>query len=227
MIEFEIEQDNTIDVETQNDETIEIKTTVDSIEFKNITGNVEDNSKLVNYIDSHGGKIDKIKVNGTEQPIENKAVDLSIPTKTSDLVNDSNFVNQTELATKQDVITANTELDIKKVNFGDGTYVDKATLQQTSSAIQNLNENKVDKETGKGLSTNDYSNEEKQKLDDVVSDVDDIKELIPNDASSTNQLADKNYVDTHIPTIPSFQLEFDWTTGSKSLVDIKGTIQDI
>ena len=43
------------------------------------------------YVNTNGGKIDKIKVNGTEQTITNKAVDIKIPTKTSDLTNDSNF----------------------------------------------------------------------------------------------------------------------------------------
>ena len=44
------------------------------------------------YVNANGGKIDKIKVNGTEQTITNKAVDITVPTKTSDLTNDSNFV---------------------------------------------------------------------------------------------------------------------------------------
>lgn len=43
------------------------------------------------YADQHGGKIDVIKVNGTAQTITNKTVDISVPTKTSDLTNDSNF----------------------------------------------------------------------------------------------------------------------------------------
>lgn len=43
------------------------------------------------YVDQHGGKIDVIKVNGTTQTITNKTVDISVPTKTSDLTNDSNF----------------------------------------------------------------------------------------------------------------------------------------
>lgn len=44
------------------------------------------------YVNTNGGKIDKIKVNGTEQTITNKAVDITVPTKTSDLTNDSDFV---------------------------------------------------------------------------------------------------------------------------------------
>lgn len=44
------------------------------------------------YADQHGGKIDVIKVNGATQTITNKTVDISVPTKTSDLTNDSDFV---------------------------------------------------------------------------------------------------------------------------------------
>lgn len=44
------------------------------------------------YVDQNGGKIDVIKVNGTTQTITNKEVDLSVPTKLSDLTNDSNFI---------------------------------------------------------------------------------------------------------------------------------------
>lgn len=44
------------------------------------------------YVDTNGGKIDVIKVNGTSQAITNKAVDITVPTKTSDLANDSNLV---------------------------------------------------------------------------------------------------------------------------------------
>ena len=36
-------------------------------------------------------KINKIKVNGTEQTITDKSVDIFVPTKTSELINDSGF----------------------------------------------------------------------------------------------------------------------------------------
>ena len=39
--------------------------------------------------------IESIKVNGTAQTITNKSVDLTVPTKTSDLTNDDNFINNT------------------------------------------------------------------------------------------------------------------------------------
>lgn len=54
------------------------------------------------YVDTYGGKIDVIEVNGTAQPIVNKTVDISVPTKTSDLTNDgadgtSTYVETDEL----------------------------------------------------------------------------------------------------------------------------------
>lgn len=58
---------------------------------------------IPDYVDSNGGKIDTIKVNGTAQTITNKTVDISVPTKTSDLTNDgsdntSTYVEADELA---------------------------------------------------------------------------------------------------------------------------------
>lgn len=224
-----------IDLELEQEHTYELEIELDSVSFGSITGMVEDNQTLVDYIDENGGKIDKISVNGTLQPIIQKQVDITTPTKTSDLQNDSDFVNQDDLDTKQDVITSETEIDIKKVNFGDGTYVDKTTLQQTANAIQDLNQNKVDKISGKGLSTNDFTNEEKQKLSElenyddteIKQDIQDIQSLIPSEASSTNQLADKEYVDTHVPTLESFNLEINWSNSTSSLATINGKLEDI
>ena len=44
------------------------------------------------YVDTYGGKIDKIKVNGTEQTITNKAVDITVPTNTNQLTNGAGFI---------------------------------------------------------------------------------------------------------------------------------------
>ena len=54
---------------------------------------------IPDYVDSNGGKIDTIKVNGTAQTITDKTVDLSVPTKTSDITNDSGYVTSTDYAT--------------------------------------------------------------------------------------------------------------------------------
>lgn len=56
------------------------------------------------YVDTYGGKIDTIEVNGVEQAIVNKTVDITVPTKTSDLTNDGSdgidtYVEAGDLAT--------------------------------------------------------------------------------------------------------------------------------
>ena len=58
-------------------------------------GDGTSNFATESYVDTNGGKIDVIKVNGTAQTITNKEVDLTIPTKVSDLTNDSGFITNT------------------------------------------------------------------------------------------------------------------------------------
>lgn len=70
---------------------------------------------------------------------------ITIPTKTSDLANDSNFVTSTQLSTALSGYTNTTDLNV-------------------------LLDNKVDNVVGKGLSTNDYTNEYKTKLDGIESE---------------------------------------------------------
>lgn len=54
--------------------------------------------KTKEYVDSNGGKIDTIKVNGEAQAIESgKVVNIKVPAKTSDLTNDSNFVTSDQI----------------------------------------------------------------------------------------------------------------------------------
>lgn len=51
------------------------------------------------YVQQNGGKIDTISVNGTQQTITNKNVDITVPTKTSDIANDSDFQDSTDVET--------------------------------------------------------------------------------------------------------------------------------
>lgn len=57
------------------------------------------------YVDQNGGKIDVIKVNGTAQTITNKEVDLTVPTKVSDLTNDGDGTTGSKFATEDVVDT--------------------------------------------------------------------------------------------------------------------------
>lgn len=59
------------------------------------------------YVDSNGGKIDTIKVNGTAQTITNKEVDITVPTKVSDLTNDSNYQTASDVTSSINTALAN------------------------------------------------------------------------------------------------------------------------
>lgn len=88
----------------------------------------------------------KPKINNVELTGNKSLADLgiNIPTKTSELTNDANFVNQTELGTTLSGYT-------------------------NTTALNQLLADKVDKESGKGLSANDFTNTLKDKLDGIES----------------------------------------------------------
>ncbi len=80
-----------------------------------------------------------VATSGSYNDLSNKPI---IPTKTSDLTNDSNFISSSDLSN----------------NYYNKTEVD------------NLLDTKVDKVTGKGLSTEDYTTAEKTKLAGIESE---------------------------------------------------------
>lgn len=60
-------------------------------------GNAEANGKILatqEYVGNNGGKIDTVKVNNQVLEIKDKAVNVTVPTKTSELINDSNFLTE-------------------------------------------------------------------------------------------------------------------------------------
>lgn len=83
------------------------------------SGNVESDGKKLateEYVNANGGKIDSISVNGGAQEIVDKNVNITIPTKTSDLTNDSNF-----LSSIPDEYITEEELNLK--NYQNSTEV--------------------------------------------------------------------------------------------------------
>ena len=56
------------------------------------TGSVATAGGIPDYVEANGGKIDTIKVNGTAQAITDKTVNITVPTKTSDITNDSGYL---------------------------------------------------------------------------------------------------------------------------------------
>lgn len=93
----------------------------------------------------------------------------TIPTKTSDLTNDSNFVSSSDLSN----------------NYYNKTQTD------------NLLDTKVDKVTGKGLSTEDYTTAEKTKLAGIESEANKTV-VVQTTGSSTTDVMSQNAVSTQL-----------------------------
>lgn len=132
--------------------------------------------------------LESIKVNGTVQTITDKAVDLTVPTKTSDLTNDSKFQTQEEVAAavaaadhlKRKIVENTDAIDLTAADADQYIYmVLKSSTKNgdkydeymvLGGALEKVGDWTVDlsgyveKEEGKGLSSNDYTTAEKEKL---------------------------------------------------------------
>lgn len=148
--------------------------------------------KALESVGAQANKIESIKVNGAAQEIgSDKSVNISVPTKTSQLNNDSTFQTSAQVVAaintaisksghasfqkvdavpKADVAqenilylvmnTATKHYDIyAKIKGSSGSY----TMELLDDTTVDLS-GKVDKVAGKGLSTNDYTTAEKNKL---------------------------------------------------------------
>lgn len=114
------------------------------------SGNVESDGKKLateEYVNQNGGKIDTISVNGSAQEIVDKNVNITIPTKTSDLINDSNFLNSIpdEYITEEELNLKNYQNDTEvqtKIN----TEINK--LNKEDSAVVGQYVSSVSEENG-------------------------------------------------------------------------------
>lgn len=143
-------------------------------------------------VGAQANKIESIKVNGTAQTIaSDKSVNITVPTKTSQLANDSTFQTSAQV-----VAAINTAISksghasfqkvdaVPKVDAAQENILylvmntttkhydiyakikgdgDRYTMELLDDTTVDLS-GKVDKVAGKGLSTNDYTTAEKTKL---------------------------------------------------------------
>ena len=101
--------------------------------------------------------IQKIQKNGTDLTITNKTVNITVPTKTSDITNDSGFITIADIPEGAAASTTTPKMD--------GTAAVGTELAfARGDHVHPSDTTKVDKVTGKGLSTNDYTTTEKNKL---------------------------------------------------------------
>lgn len=97
------------------------------------------------YVEANGGKIDTIKINGTEQAIVDKAVDIAMPTATSDLTNDSGYITA-EQAPVQSVNGKTGAVQLTKADIGLGNVdntsdADKPVSTAQANAIAQVQDN--------------------------------------------------------------------------------------
>lgn len=150
---------------------------------------VNEVKEKVTTLENAGGQpnvIEKISVNGTAQTVTSKTVNIKVPTKVSEITNDSGFQTSTQVNTaittaisktghasfkKVDTVpaasTAQENILYLVMNSSTGHYdiyakvgTEVVLLDDTTVDLSNY----VQKVSGKGLSTNDYTTAEKDKL---------------------------------------------------------------
>ena len=152
--------------------------------------------KALENVGAQANKIESIKVNGAAQAIgSDKSVNISVPTKTSQLNNDSTFQTSAQVvAAINTAISKSGHASFQKVdavptvdaakenilylvmNATTKHYDIYAKIKGSSGSytMELLDDTtvdlsgKVDKVAGKGLSTNDYTTAEKTKLAGIV-----------------------------------------------------------
>lgn len=156
-------------------------------EFNTLKGRVDD---LV----TAGGEpnvITGIKVNGTAQAIDEKVVDITVPTKVSDLNNDSKFQTDAEVAAaiaaadhmKRKIVNTTADIDLNAEDASQYIYMVKKSSTKTGDkydeymvldgALEKVGDwevdlsNYVQKDGSKVLSTNDFTNELLEKLNGI------------------------------------------------------------
>lgn len=164
----------------------------DDYATKVTVGNLE---KRINEIVATGGEpnvINKILVNGVEQSIsEAKGVDITMPTKVSDLTNDSKFQTDTEVAAaiaaadhmKRKIVTSTDDIDLEAADASQYIYMVPKSKTKTGDkydeymvldgVLEKVGDweidlsNYVQKDGDKVLSTNDFTNELLEKLNGI------------------------------------------------------------
>jgi len=135
--------------------------------------------------------IETVKVNGEALTVTDKAVDIAVPTKVSQLSNDAGYAKTSEVSTN----ITNALAPYAKTADVETTLNGYVT---TGTHTTDLGK-KVDKVDGKGLSTNDYTTAEKNKLAGVatgaqVNVIEGIK------VNGTTQTITDKVVDIDVPT---------------------------
>lgn len=125
----------------------EVNNKVDKEDGKGLSTNdytTEDKSKLAGIAaGAQVNVIESIKVNGSVQSIEEKAVDIKVPTKVSELKNDSKFQKDTEVDSKISVATADMATNTSVQEKITEATTDMATKTYVNQQLANINKKQV------------------------------------------------------------------------------------
>lgn len=164
----------------------------DVVLLKELGGEFKSAEKRDCYVKGRDAVFTAIRVNGKNADIIDKTVDISVPTRTSLLENDKNFQTKEQVAA---AVAGASHLKRKKVASVDAIDTSAADADQYIYMVAKAGAKNGDKydeymvldgevekvgdwavdlsgfqqaEEGKGLSTNDFSNEYKDKLDGLT-----------------------------------------------------------
>ena len=118
----------------------------------------EETAGIAKLYDRTGENIDGgMTQRAVTHAIDDKIANITVPTKTSDITNDSGFITITDVPEGAVASTTTPKMS--------GTAaVGTETAFARGDHVHPSDSTKVDKETGKGLSSNDFTDEEKDKL---------------------------------------------------------------
>lgn len=138
------------------------------------TGSVAIAGGIPDYVEANGGKIDTIKVNGTAQVISDKAVNITVPTKTSDITNDSGYL------TSVPVTSVNSKTGAVVLTANDvGALPATTVIPTVNNATLTIRRNSVDIGSFTANSANDVNidiNVPTDKSDIGLGNVDNVKQ---------------------------------------------------
>lgn len=149
--------------------------------------------------------VEDVLVNGTSV-VTNGVANVTVPTKTSDITNDSGFItkdvndltNYTKTEDLADVALTGDYGDLENTPTNVSDFTNDADYQNATQVSNTV--------SGAITTHNTSNNAHSNLLTPITQDIDAIEEKIPAEASSSNQLADKAYVDSQIGDID------EWTT---------------
>ena len=188
---------------------------------KDFTGGLKKNGKSVateEYVNTNGGKIDTISVNNVQQTITNKNVNIDVPTDVSEISTTAQMsaINSGIDSTKVGKIASNEAMITSLATQVVEDYVPKTRTVNNKALTNNItltasDVNALPDDTQYVSSVNGNSGAitgiaTTTSVTNVSNRVTSIEGKIPSQATSTNQLADKDFVNSSINNMTAFYI---------------------